>query len=148
MEGLCALAERKYKLAEILNPKFGVAFKRISNALRAHSLTFVEWVRPEEAEATIIHVVGGEEYDSAMKLKNAVVIQHCVSMPVLGIPEWEKLWTRALLTVSFHDLHSYSDKEFNHFFYIFVESYIIIVSRTFRKKNYCILAIKQIIEFS
>jgi hypothetical protein len=63
------MAERKYKLAEILDPRFGVAFKRISNALRAHSLTFVEWVRPEEAEATIIHVVGGEEYEKSSECK-------------------------------------------------------------------------------
>lgn len=108
------MAERKYRLAEILDPRFGVAFKRISNALRAHSLTFVEWVRPEEAEATIIHVVGGEEYEKALKIKNAVVFQHCVYSTPFETAEWEKLWTKALLTVSFHDLHSYSDREFNH----------------------------------
>jgi len=109
------MGERKYKLAEILDPRFGVAFKRISNALRAHSLTFVEWVRPEEAEATIIHVVGGEEYEKAKNIKNAVIFQHCVFTTQIKINEWEKLWEKSILTVSFHDLHDYSDKNFNHF---------------------------------
>jgi glycosyltransferase involved in cell wall biosynthesis len=109
------MAERKYKLAEILDPRFGVAFKRISQALHEHSRTFVEWVRPEEAEATIIHVVGGEEYDKAFKLKNAVIIQHCVTTVHVHPTESERLWQKAILTVSFHDLHRYSDKEFNCF---------------------------------
>lgn len=103
----------KVRLAEICNPKFGKAFTRISNALRAHSLDFVEWVKPENAQATIIHVVGGEEYEQALNLKNAIVVQHCVAMPGITIEGWVKLWKSSLLTISFHDLHSYSDDNFN-----------------------------------
>lgn len=111
MEGVSRVD--KIKLAEIVNPKFGMAFKRISNALHAYSQDFVEWTTPDKAQATIIHVVGGEEYQQALDLKNAVAIQHCIFTTGVELSMWEKIWQNSLLSISFHDLHSYSDKNFN-----------------------------------
>lgn len=109
MEGISGMD--KIKLGEVLNPDFGFAFKRISKAF--HDYGDVEWVSPEKADAVIIHVVGGGEYNQALELKNAVVIQHCVFTTQVTIPMWEKIWCNSLLNVSFHDLSSYSDKKFN-----------------------------------
>lgn len=98
------------RIYEILNPKFGRIFKRISYALRKHSPDWVEWVDNEDdADYYFLHTVGGEEYIKFMSLPKGRVInfQHCVFTTSVGIARWENMWKDSALNIAFHDLQSY-----------------------------------------
>lgn len=104
------------KLFEIRDHKFGKAFDRISKALIDNSPDGVEWVGDKnQADYTVIHTVGGEQLAQMreMDLSKVINIQHCVFTTWSPIEEWEPIWEKALLNVSFHDLKSYTTKEIN-----------------------------------
>lgn len=103
-------------IAEITDPRFGKAFGRISKALHDHSKTFVNWVTPEQADAVIIHVVGGEQYNTVQQyLNKAIIVQHCYLTADPGRVDYCSQWEKALLTISYQDLTRYTKKKFNFF---------------------------------
>lgn len=102
------------RFCEYTNPSWGIAFKKITNAFRKHSPEWVEWVSsPHEADIYIVHVVGeGEKPELDREVKNKIIVQQCYFTAQLERVDYTKYWERALLTVSFHDLRSYTDKDF------------------------------------
>lgn len=99
------------KIKEYRKQTWGKAFGRISNAFISYSPNWVEWTSGEDYDLRLVHVVGGEElpllkYD----LDKTIIIQHCYYTTYMN--GWESYWKDSLLTVSFHDLRSYTDVEF------------------------------------
>lgn len=97
------------KLKIVTKPFFGKAFDRINQAFYKYKPDWVTFVDKNE-DASIVHVVGGEEIEPASK-NNAIIIQHCYF--TTNYDKWDELWEKALLTISFHDLTKYTDKKFN-----------------------------------
>lgn len=101
------------KIAEILDNKLGTVFTRISKAFHSFVPNDVVWTSPEHADRVIIHVVGGDQAAAVRKyIHKAVIWQHCY-YTTYGT-DWTDFWPRAPLTVSFHPLPEYTDKEFNY----------------------------------
>lgn len=104
------------KVFEYFDSKWGKAFYRISEALHKYSPEWVEWINSESnSEINIIHEVGGGEIkpiqDSLDNKKKTIIIQHTYFTS--GYNEWDSLWEKANLTISFHDLPTYTKKHFN-----------------------------------
>jgi hypothetical protein len=98
------------KLFEVSNPDFGKAFKKISSALRTHSPDGVEWVDSiESADYSIVHVVGGQEYEKllTMDLNKTIIYQHCFLTSGVEENLWKPLWKDSALLVSWNNLGSY-----------------------------------------
>lgn len=104
------------RIKEIINPNFGKAFGRISKALHKHTPDGVEWVKDNQ-DLTLLHVVGGEEYEMAQKLdlSKTILVNHCVFTTAMPIPMWEVLWKEAGLTISFHPIDTYTTEKINFF---------------------------------
>lgn len=103
------------KIYEHIDKDFGRAFKRISHAFKLH-FPNVEWVNSNQ-DIEIVHTLGKTEYDylaSKDSLSNVVIIQHCFfTTHGVSAENWIDLWKQSKLTVSFHDLQSYTDSKFN-----------------------------------
>jgi glycosyltransferase involved in cell wall biosynthesis len=104
------MEKTKVKIFEYTCPDWGIAFKRISNALHVHAPSWVEWTDYESADIMIVHVVGGGEVEMCEKPKPKVIIQHCYFTASAHEIDYAKYWEQALLAVSFHDLRKYTDK--------------------------------------
>lgn len=100
------------KIREVLNPDFGKAFKRISNALHMYSPNWVEWVDGGE-DISLIHVVGGGEYETLQNNPNRIVVQHCYETAYYDVIDWPSEWEKSILTVAFRDLSLVTNKKFN-----------------------------------
>lgn len=106
------------KIYEYNNKNWGMAFGRISGALRryAEGVEFVPTL--DEADVVIVPIVGnGEEQpcqEALDKKKPLVMWQHCY-LTTQDPSAWEKYWVEANLSVSFHDLNIYTDKKINTF---------------------------------
>ncbi len=104
------------KFYEYFDSKWGKAFYRISEALHKYSPDWVEWVGSESnSEVNIIHEVGGGEIkpivDSLTSGKKTIIVQH--TYYTSGYDKWDELWEKANLTISFHNLPDYTNKNFN-----------------------------------
>ncbi len=103
----------KIKIFEYQHPSWGIAFKRISEALRAHAPDWVEWTNYDDADIMIVHVVGAGELEMCSKPKPKVIIQQCYFTAGAPDIDYIQYWEKALLTVSFHDLTKYTDRKFS-----------------------------------
>lgn len=102
------------KLFEYINPKWGKAFKRISDAFHKYSPSWIEWVqREEDCNVLLVHVVGGEEAIILEKVIPKIIIQHCYFSAEYERYDWPKYWEQAILTVSFHNLPEYTERKFS-----------------------------------
>jgi glycosyltransferase involved in cell wall biosynthesis len=103
------------KVCEFLNPNWGHAFFRISKALHDYSPKEIEWTDFEHADTYLVHVVGGGEIPEMEKglekKKKLIIFQHVYFTG--GVYDWSQYWKQALLTVSFHNLKDYTNKDFN-----------------------------------
>jgi hypothetical protein len=100
---------------EYRDPQWGRAFSRISDALHKHSPERIEWVDHKSCEVALVHVVGGGEVkviQSALdNYKKVVIFQHCYFTSMYD--HWLDYWKQSNLTLSFHDLQSYTPEKFN-----------------------------------
>ena len=101
------------KLFEYKNPSWGIAFTRISDALHKFAPDWVEWVQDyDTCDIALIHVVGTGEIELLEKPKPKVIIQHCYFTAGAPGVNYIKFWKQSILTVSFHNLPSYTDRKF------------------------------------
>lgn len=104
------------RIYEDNNPDFGKAFKRISDALRKHCPPNTEWVnKDQDPDITIIHVVGGEEFEKLLKmdLSKTVIVQHCVYTTDIPTDSWQPFWKDAKAVISWNYLENVMPKSAN-----------------------------------
>lgn len=95
------------KIYEDTNQDFGEVFKKISEALKRYAPSDIEWVGShEEADLTIIQVVGGEEFEKLerMDLKKTIIYQHCLLTTGIDNQRWLPLWKECKALVSWNNL--------------------------------------------
>jgi hypothetical protein len=102
------------KIFEFTRPEWGLAFKRISNAIHDYAPNDIEWSSFEDADLQIVHVVGAGELEQLSKPKPTVIIQHCYLTASSHEIDYPSYWEKALLTVSFHNLPKYTNKSFRY----------------------------------
>jgi hypothetical protein len=94
--------------------RWGRAFNRIEDALHKYSYG-VEWTDLEHCDVAIVNVVGGGEASVIQNAldnhKKTVIFQHCYFTSMYD--NWLDYWKQANLTISFHDLQSYTPEKFN-----------------------------------
>lgn len=99
------------KVWEYQNPVWGRAFQLISRELHKHAPDWVQWVSSsDESDIDIIHIVGAGEIP--LCTSKSVLVQHCYFTAGAHEHDYISLWERAKLTVSFHNLHDYTDRNF------------------------------------
>jgi hypothetical protein len=99
------------KIFEFRRNEWGIAFKRISDALHRYAPDWVEWTNYENCDIMIVHVVGGGEIPALEMPKPKVVIQHCYFTASAHEIDYAKYWAQSIMAVSFHDLRKYTDKD-------------------------------------
>lgn len=102
------------RIYEYTNPAWGTAFKRISKALHDYAPENVKWIDyPGGAQIILVHVVGGGEVpimeDVLESGRKLLIVQHVVKTG--GTYNWNEYFKQAILSISFHDLHSYYPKD-------------------------------------
>ncbi len=100
------------KVWQYFHPDWGIVFKKIKHYTMKFAPSDVEFVdNKEDSDIQIVHVVGSGEYDVIKSCSRPVIWHQCYKTS--GRFDWDLLWEKALLTVSFHYLPSYTNKKFN-----------------------------------
>lgn len=102
------------KIREIMHPDWGIVFKRMSKAFHQYAPPEIEWVTEGE-DYTMLHIVGGSEYEIAktLDLNKTIILCHCIYTSGITIPQWEELWKNARMSISFHPLDTYTKEKMN-----------------------------------
>lgn len=118
------------KVWEYQESVWGIAFKRISKALRDYSPEDIQWVEsPFNADIVLLNALG-DLPRWLLDMKNKVIIPHVVAtMHRTADTNWIDEYKKALLTISFHPLHEYYGNGFN-----FLHTPLGADSRTFYRK--------------
>lgn len=101
------------KIFEVINPDWGIAFKRISLAMHAYAPEEIQWTSYDDCDIMLVHVVGPGEVQWLNKPKPKIILQQCYFTAQSDKIDYPLFWKNALLTVSFHNLNNYTDKNFN-----------------------------------
>lgn len=90
------------KVKEILNPIFGKAFTRFSQALHRYSHLFSPFTG--NPDFYFLHVVGGEEYnilkEGILDPRRTIIFQHCILTTSIDLWDWVSIWREAPLVLS------------------------------------------------